>query len=345
MLEFLDAVPGGDRRRGGDVAGRRRRCCGPAAGRLPHRDRLRPRRRRRRTPRPCGGSTAVKGRPADHPLIVHLASAGAVPRWAAAVPPAAAALAEACWPGPLTLLLPRRADVDATVTGGRDTVGLRVPAHPLALELLRGLRRRHRRAVGQPLRPGQPDDGRPRPGRPRRRRRPGPRRRPVHDRRRVDDRRRARSTLRPSCARAASRVEALEAIVGGPVRTDDGGPSRAPGMLASHYAPLRPRRGGRGPRRPLAGGSEELRARGERAELLDPGPDPGHYARHLYDVAAGRRRRRRRRSSSSSRPRRSDWAGPSGTASARPPPPLTDRACRHAGRTATSWRRGPGRGR
>ena len=78
----------------------------------------------------------VKGRPADHPLIVHVASAAAVPRWAAAVPPAAAALAEACWPGPLTLLLPRRADVDATVAGGRDTIGLRVPAHPLALQLL-----------------------------------------------------------------------------------------------------------------------------------------------------------------------------------------------------------------
>ena len=59
------------------------------------------------------------------------------PGWAAAVPAAAAALAEACWPGPLTLLLRRRADVDATSTGGRDTVGLRVPAHPLALELLR----------------------------------------------------------------------------------------------------------------------------------------------------------------------------------------------------------------
>ena len=78
----------------------------------------------------------VKGRPSDHPLIVHVASAADVPRWAAAVPPAAAALAEACWPGPLTLLLPRRPDVDATVAGGHDTIGLRVPAHPLALQLL-----------------------------------------------------------------------------------------------------------------------------------------------------------------------------------------------------------------
>jgi L-threonylcarbamoyladenylate synthase len=80
---------------------------------------------------------AVKARPADHPLIVHLAGADQLPGWAATVPPAATVLAEACWPGPLTLLLPRGPRVSDAVTGGRDSVGLRVPAHPLTLDLLR----------------------------------------------------------------------------------------------------------------------------------------------------------------------------------------------------------------
>lgn len=80
---------------------------------------------------------AAKGRPADHPLIVHLAAADQLGRWAAEVPQPAAVLAEACWPGPLTLLLRRRPDVLDVVTGGLATVGLRVPAHPLTGELLR----------------------------------------------------------------------------------------------------------------------------------------------------------------------------------------------------------------
>jgi L-threonylcarbamoyladenylate synthase len=79
---------------------------------------------------------AVKGRPASHPLIVHLASADELPRWAAQVPDAARCLAAACWPGPLTLLLRKSARVPSATTGGLDSVGLRVPAHPVALELL-----------------------------------------------------------------------------------------------------------------------------------------------------------------------------------------------------------------
>ncbi|MCU1503181.1 MAG: hypothetical protein JWM12_2535 [Ilumatobacteraceae bacterium] len=79
---------------------------------------------------------AAKGRPADHPLIVHIAAATELERWAASVPPAAARLAATCWPGPLTVLVPKAAHVLDAVTGGRDTVGLRVPAHPLTLELL-----------------------------------------------------------------------------------------------------------------------------------------------------------------------------------------------------------------
>jgi len=78
----------------------------------------------------------VKGRPANHPLIVHLADTSQLPAWAREVPATASQLAEAFWPGPLTLILPRSARVPGAVTGGADTVGLRVPAHPLALAML-----------------------------------------------------------------------------------------------------------------------------------------------------------------------------------------------------------------
>lgn len=80
---------------------------------------------------------ALKGRPSDHPLIVHVADAVTASRWAGAWPAAAEALADAFWPGPLTLILPRAANVPDEVTGGQDTVGLRVPSHPMALALLR----------------------------------------------------------------------------------------------------------------------------------------------------------------------------------------------------------------
>jgi L-threonylcarbamoyladenylate synthase len=80
---------------------------------------------------------AVKGRPASHPVIVHLAGAASLDAWARDVPAVARTLAEACWPGPLTLVLARRERVPDEVTGGRDTVGVRVPDHPLALRLLR----------------------------------------------------------------------------------------------------------------------------------------------------------------------------------------------------------------
>lgn len=78
---------------------------------------------------------AVKDRPRTHPLIVHIVPAW-LAAWAAEVPPAAAVLAAACWPGPLTLLLPRSGQVLDAVTGGRDTVGLRAPAHPMTEDLL-----------------------------------------------------------------------------------------------------------------------------------------------------------------------------------------------------------------
>jgi L-threonylcarbamoyladenylate synthase len=79
----------------------------------------------------------VKGRPADHPLIVHLAGVEALDAWAIDVPALARTLAAACWPGPLTLVVRRSTLVPDAVTGGLPTVGLRVPAHPVALDLLR----------------------------------------------------------------------------------------------------------------------------------------------------------------------------------------------------------------
>ena len=79
---------------------------------------------------------AAKGRPADHPLIVHLPGIDHLKHWARAIPPVAWQLVDAFWPGPLTLILKRATGVPDAVTGGQDTVGLRVPAHPLALDLL-----------------------------------------------------------------------------------------------------------------------------------------------------------------------------------------------------------------
>lgn len=78
----------------------------------------------------------AKGRPADHPLIVHIASKDQVAQWADTVPPYALALANKYWPGPMTLILERSPLAKDFVTGGQDSVGLRVPNHPVALELL-----------------------------------------------------------------------------------------------------------------------------------------------------------------------------------------------------------------
>ena len=78
----------------------------------------------------------VKGRPSDHPLIVHLGDADQLSEWARTIPSAARVLATACWPGPLTVLLERGRRVLDVVTGGRPAVGIRVPSHPMTLELL-----------------------------------------------------------------------------------------------------------------------------------------------------------------------------------------------------------------
>ena len=79
---------------------------------------------------------AAKGRPSDHPLIVHVADASAIAHFASAVPVFAQALVDAFWPGPLTLILPRRPKMARAATGGQDSVGLRCPAHPVAHAVL-----------------------------------------------------------------------------------------------------------------------------------------------------------------------------------------------------------------
>ncbi len=78
----------------------------------------------------------VKGRPADHPVIVHLDDPRYLHRWVADVPPAAERLADMFWPGPLTLILPKADNVNDIVTGGQDSIGIRIPSHPMAQQLL-----------------------------------------------------------------------------------------------------------------------------------------------------------------------------------------------------------------
>ena len=81
----------------------------------------------------------AKGRPATHPLIIHLARAAAVQRWARQIPSPAQKLINRFWPGPLTVVLPRGARATDLLTGGQDTVGLRCPANAWAQSLIRGL--------------------------------------------------------------------------------------------------------------------------------------------------------------------------------------------------------------
>ena len=78
----------------------------------------------------------IKGRPSDHPVIVHVAGAEALRVWGSGVADYAVRLAEGLWPGPLTLVVPAADDVPRSLTGGQDTVGLRCPAHPVALAVI-----------------------------------------------------------------------------------------------------------------------------------------------------------------------------------------------------------------
>ena len=219
---------------------------------------------------------AAKGRPADHPLIVHIASAEHLPHWASSVPAAAAVLAGACWPGPLTVLVPKADHVLPVVTGGRPTVGVRVPAHPLTLELLErfggGLAAPSANRFGK-VSPTTADhvradlgdlvdyvlDG-------------GPC--PVGVESTIVD-----CTVTPAQILRPGGIpdEQIAALLRNEIAPATG-PSRASGMLASHYAPTA--------RVLLADSADEARllaAAHHGAEVLDRTDDLVESARHLYD--------------------------------------------------------------
>ena len=216
---------------------------------------------------------ATKGRPVDHPLIVHLADAGELPRWAAAVPPAAAALAAAFWPGPLTLVLPRRAGVPDEVTGGLDTVGLRVPSHPLTRALIA-------ETGGGLAAPSANRFGRVSPTTAAHVEAELGAAVPVLDGGAcavgvestiVDLAGDAPALLRPG----GVPVEAIEAVLG---RALVAGERRAPGVLPAHYAPRTALLLSEAP----VADAAAARARGLRVAVLPAAPDAAAHARGLY---------------------------------------------------------------
>jgi L-threonylcarbamoyladenylate synthase len=181
----------------------------------------------------------AKGRPATHPLIVHLADAVQLASWAREVPAPARALARKFWPGPLTVILRRGPGVNDVVTGGQDTVALRVPSHPLALQLLarfgggvaapsanrhgrvsattaEHVRREFGSAVDCVLDGGETRIG--------------------IESTIVDLSGEKPALLRPGWITAAEIEEAL----GAPLAAPAADAPRAPGMLAAHYAPRTP---------------------------------------------------------------------------------------------------------
>ena len=239
-------------------------------------------------PAAVGRIFTVKGRPAGHPLIVHLPAADALDDWARAVPAFARDLAATCWPGPLTLLLARSGRVSDAITGGRDSVGLRVPAHPLTATVLRLLSERTGRSAGVAA-PSANRFGSVS---------PTTAAHVVADLgRRLDADRDVvldggpsgvgvESTivdctadppqlLRPGAITAAE----VEAILGGPLAAA-AGPSRAAGMLRAHYAP-RARVHLADSEATAAATAAALAAGGARPAVIGDG-DLATYARSLY---------------------------------------------------------------
>lgn len=226
---------------------------------------------------------AAKGRPADHPVIVHLAEPAALDQWAARVPEEARRLAQHFWPGPLTLILPRAAHVLDVVTGGQASVGLRVPDHPVALALLRAFGRSRR---GGLVAPSANRFGRISPTR------------AEHVRAEFTDevalvldggpcRVGLESTIvdlsgaQPMLLRPGQlSPEAIAAVLGQPLAMPSARPSaqttRAPGMLASHYAPRTPLL--LSPSEQLTADLARLIAGGERIAVLARRPQPPDMA-------------------------------------------------------------------
>lgn len=223
---------------------------------------------------------AIKGRPAEHPLIVHLASARDLSNWAMQVPDIAHILAENFWPGPLTMLLHRGERTSLVATGGRDTVALRVPAHEVALNLLREF-------GGALAAPSANRFGKVSPTT------------PQHviddlgddielildggecsigvESTIVDLTSATPQVLRPG----GVSVERLESILKIKIELTNG-PNRAPGMLDSHYAP---RCAVELVESPLAARNRvaKLQAGHKTVSVLDHCSDLDAYARHLYE--------------------------------------------------------------
>lgn len=235
---------------------------------------------------------AAKGRPADHPVIVHVADVAQLGAWAREVSDNARRLAAAFWPGPLTLILKRANQVSDLVTGGQDTVGLRIPSHPVAQSLLRAFEggiaapsanrfgrlsptsAEHVRAelgdrVDLVLDGGASDVG--------------------IESTIVDVSGDGPVLLRPGMIGAAQ----IEAVLGCPVRTPSKGSPRVSGSLDAHYAPATPLvlldqdsvdrfSPGRGERvvvlarRPAPGGAM--------APWVEAPADPRGYAHELYRI-------------------------------------------------------------
>ena len=219
---------------------------------------------------------AAKGRPAGHPLIVHVSSLGQALKYGE-FDLRATALAHRFWPGPLTVLVRRRDTVPPVVTGGRDSVAIRVPAHPMALEVIdrlgEGLVAPSANRFGH-VSPTEAshvvgdldglvdlvlDGGRCTVG--------------VEST--IVDCTGTLQVLRPGAVTADQIEETAAEEVAGP-----SGPSRAPGMLASHYAPRA--------RVHLAATTEEARAAassmtaGSKVRILGEGLDATEYAAQLY---------------------------------------------------------------
>ena len=223
---------------------------------------------------------AIKGRPADHPLIVHIASARDLGIWASQVPDIAHVLAENFWPGPLTMLVRRAERTSLVATGGRETVAIRVPAHAVALDLLREF-------GGALAAPSANRFGKVSPTT------------PQHvlddlggdvdlildggecsigvESTIVDLTGTAPTVLRPG----GVSVERLESILKIKIESEHGN-SRAPGMLDSHYAP---RCEIELVESPLAARNRvvKLVAASRSVLILDFCSDLDAYARHLYD--------------------------------------------------------------
>jgi L-threonylcarbamoyladenylate synthase len=221
----------------------------------------------------------VKGRPADHPLIVHVAGSDELDRWSVDAGPEAHRLVSTAWPGPLTVIVPRSPAIPALVSGGLDTVGLRMPAHPMTIELLR----RSELPVAAPsanrfgavspttaqhvlddlgssLEPGRDLilDG-------------GPCEIGIEST--IVD-----CTMSPPQVLRAGAVSAdqVATLLGGDVAAP-AGPARASGMLESHYAPRCNVR-----LTETADDAFALRAGTPRSEILDLTDDRAVYARELY---------------------------------------------------------------